>query len=460
MNKAHPYLPNSVPEIKEKMMDEIGIKSIDELYSDVPGEMRFGRDLDIHGPLTESEIRDEVSGLLEKNWGLRCPPFLGGGVWPHYVPAVVDEVVHRAEFLTSYTPYQPEITQGMLQAVFEYQSLMCELVGMDVVNSSNYDWASALGEAARMASRLTRKNHIIIPHLISPSRLAVLKSYAEPARLGITPVDYDKTTGQLDIEDLKDKVDDETAAVYIENPSYLGFVEESVEDIAEIAHDKKALFIVGVDPISLGLLKPPGEYDADIVIGEGQPLGNHMNYGGPLLGIFACRSEPRMIRQMPGRLIGLTQTLEGGRRGFTMTLQTREQHIRREKATSNICTNQSLCAVASAVYLSLLGPQGMRELSEVVASRARYAMRRIGELPGVRAPLFNSFHFKEFTVQFRGKTVSEVHRELLDRRLHGGKSLVGEFPDLGEAALYCVTEVHTKKDIDRLVSAMGEVLEG
>jgi glycine dehydrogenase subunit 1 len=460
LSKPHPYLPNSVPEIKEKMMEEIGIKSIDELYSDVPEKLRFDRVLDIPGPRTEVEVREEVSSLLERNWSLRCPPFLGGGIWPHYVPVVVDEVIQRAELLTSYTPYQPEITQGMLQSIFEYQSLICELVGMDVANSSNYDWASALGEAARMASRLTRRDSIVVPNLISSSRLAVLRAYAEPAGISIDQVDYDKTTGQLDLEDLKDKTDADTAAVYIENPSYLGFVEEGVEAIAEVAHDSKALFIVGVDPISLGFIRPPGDYEADMVIGEGQPLGNHMNYGGPLLGIFACRNDPRMIRQMPGRLIGLTQTLDGSKRGFTMTLQTREQHIRREKATSNICTNQALCAVASAVYLSLLGPQGIRELSELVASRARYAMRRIGELPGVRAPLFNSFHFKEFTVRFNYKTIREVNSELLDRRLHGGKSLVREFPDLGETALYCVTEMHTKKHIDRLVSALGEALEG
>ena len=460
MSKPHPYLPNSVPEIREKMMEEIGIRSIDDLYSDIPEELRFDRVLDIPGPKTEAEVREEVSDLLEKNWSLRCPPFLGGGVWPHYVPVVVDEVVRRAEFLTSYTPYQPEITQGMLQAIFEYQSLISELVGLEVANASMYDWASALGEAARMAKRLTRKDSIVVPNLISPSRLAVLRAYAEPAGISIDHVDYDKTTGQLDLEDLKEKMDEDTAAVYVENPSYLGFLEEGVEGIAEVAHDSDALFIVGVDPISLGLIKPPGEYEADIVIGEGQPLGNHMNYGGPLLGIFACRNDPKMIRQMPGRLIGLTQTLEGARRGFTMTLQTREQHIRREKATSNICSNQSLCAVAGAVHLSLLGPQGVRELSEVVASRARYAMRRIGELPGVRAPLFNSFHFKEFTVRFNYKTFDEVNRVLLDQRLHGGKSLVREFPELGETALYCVTEMHTKKHIDRLVSALGEALEG
>lgn len=460
MNKPHPYLPNSVPEIKEKMMEEIGIGSIDELFSDIPDELKFHGELDISGPYSEAELRKEVSGTLEKNWSLRCPPFLGGGVWPHYVPAVVDEIVSRAEFLTSYTPYQPEITQGMLQSIFEYQSLMCELLGMEVSNASVYDWATGLGEAARMASRLTRKTSILVPSLMNTNRLAVLRSYAEPAGITTVQVDYDKTTGQMDIEDLKEKMDDKTAAVYIENPSYLGFIEEGVEAIGEVAHDSKALFIVGVDPISLGLLKPPGDYDADIVIGEGQPLGNHMNFGGPLLGIFACKDQPRMIRQMPGRLIGMTETLEGSKRAFAMTLQTREQHIRREKATSNICSNQALCALASAVYLSLMGPKGMRELSEVVASRARYAMRKIGELPGVRAPVFNSFHFKEFTVKFRTKSVSEAHLGLLDRGIHGGKSLVNEFPELEETALYSVTEMHTKRDIDRLVSVLGEALEG
>ena len=460
MSKPHPYLPNSVPEIKERMMEEIGISSIDELYSDIPDELKFRGELDVPGPYSEAELKNEVSGTLEKNWGLRCPPFLGGGVWPHYVPAVVDEIVSRAEFLTSYTPYQPEITQGMLQSIFEYQSLVCELLGMEVSNASVYDWATGLGEAARMASRLTRKTTILVHALISPNRLSVMKAYTEPAGITTVQVDYDKTTGQLDLEDLKEKMDDKTAAVYIENPSYLGFVEEGVEAIAEVAHDSKALFIVGVDPISLGLLKPPGEYDADIVIGEGQPLGNHMNYGGPLLGLFACRNEPKMIRQMPGRMIGLTETLEGSKRAFAMVLQTREQHIRREKATSNICSNQALCALASAVYLSLMGPKGIRELAEVVASRARYAMRRIGELPGVRAPAFNSFHFKEFTVKFRAKSVNEAHLGLLDRSIHGGKSLVKEFPELEETALYCVTEMHTKRDIDRLVSVLGEVLEG
>ncbi|MGD2201634.1 MAG: aminomethyl-transferring glycine dehydrogenase subunit GcvPA [Candidatus Bathyarchaeota archaeon] len=460
MSNSHPYIPNSVPDIKEKMMDDIGIRSIEDLYVDIPEDLRFDRELQIPGPLTEAEVRDHVSGLLDRNWGFRSPPFLGGGVWPHYVPAVVDEIVHRAEFLTSYTPYQPEVSQGMLQSIFEYQSLVCELMGMEVANASMYDWATALGEAVRMASRLTRESRVMVPSLISPQRLAVLRSYTEPAEIEIVQIDYDKTSGQLDLEDLKEKIVDGAAAVYIENPSYMGFIEESGEAVADIAHDSKAQFVVGVDPISLGLIKPPSEYDVDIVVGEGQPLGNHMNYGGPLLGIIACRGGRKIIRQMPGRLIGLTQTEDGLKRAFTMTLQTREQHIRREKATSNICSNQALNALASAVYLSLMGPKGVKELSELVASRARYAIRRIGELPGVRAPIFNSFHFKEFTVQFKEKTVEEVHNGLLDRQLHGGKSLVEEFPYLGETSLYCITEMHTKRDIDRLVSAMREVLEG
>lgn len=459
MSRANPYLPNSVQEIKERMMERMGIRSVDELYSDIPEELRFRGELRIPGPHSEEEVRRIVTALLERNWRFRCPPFLGGGVYPHYVPAAVDEIVGRAEFLTSYTPYQPEVSQGMLQAIFEYQSLICELVGLDVACASIYDWSSALGEAARMANRLNHRSTILVPHLMSPRRLAVLKTYTEPVGMKVRSVDYDRETGLLDLDDLMVKVNGRVSAIYLENPSYLGFVEEEAEAVGEIAHESGALFIVGVDPISLGLLKAPGDYGADIVIGEGQPLGNHMNYGGPLLGIFACRDNPQMIRQIPGRLIGMTETLDGTRRGYVMALQAREQHIRREKATSNICTNEALCALAGAVYLSLLGPTGLRELCEVLVSRARYAMRRICELPGVRSPIFSSFHFKEFTVSLLDKSVNEVHKRLLERGIHGGKLLV-EFPELGEAALYCVTERHTKEAIDLLVSALGEALEG
>ncbi|MCW4050215.1 MAG: aminomethyl-transferring glycine dehydrogenase subunit GcvPA [Candidatus Bathyarchaeota archaeon] len=456
----HPYLPNSVPEIKEKMMKDIGIKTIADLYSDIPDELIFRGTLDIPGPHTEAEVKQHVSGLLEENTSLLCPPFMGGGVWPHYVPSVVDEVVHRAEFLTSYTPYQPEISQGILQAIFEYQSLVSELVAMDVTNSSLYDWATAVGEVALMCSRITRKTKFLVPDQMSPYRLSVLKTYTKPANITIQKVGHDEKTGQMDLEDLKSKIDDSTSAVYIETPSYLGFVEENAEAIGEIAHDHKKLFTVGVDPTSLGVLKAPGDYGADIVCGEGQPLGNHMNYGGPLLGILSCRHDNRFLRQMPGRIIGITEALKDRRRAYVMTLATREQHIRREKATSNICSNQALLAVASGVYLSLMGPQGMKELGETITSRSQYAQKKINELPGVKAPVYEGFHFKEFPVNFQYKTLKEVHYWLTANNIEAGIPLNMDFPEMGESSLFCVTEVHSKEHIDTLVSVLKEALEG
>ncbi len=459
MSRAHPYLPNSVPEIKEKMLEEIGVSSIDDLYANIPEKLRFKGELDVPGPYTEQEVKKLVSETLERNTHLKCAPFLGGGVWPHYVPSVVDEVVHRAEFLTSYTPYQPEISQGILQSIFEYQSLICELVDMAVANASMYDWSSALGEAALLASRLSHRDTILVPTHISPARLAVLKTYTGPAGMHVEKVDYDEETGQMELEDLKARVNEKTAAVYVETPSYLGFAEENVEAIGEIAHEKKAIYIAGVDAISLGLLKAPGSYGADVVVGEGQPLGNHMSYGGPLLGIFACNHDNAIIRQMPGRIIGVTETVADKRRAYVMTLQTREQHIRREKATSNICSNEALCSVASAVYLSLLGPNGLRDLAETCTSRAHYAIRRINDLDGVKAPIFNSYHFKEFTVRYAKKRAAEVNKVLLAHGYQGGKPLKPEFPELGESALFCVTEMHTKKDIDGLVAALKEATQ-
>jgi len=459
MNRAHPYLPNSVPKIKERMMDEIGVKSIDDLYVNIPENLRFKGELQVPGPYTEQEVKKLVSNTLERNTPLKCPPFLGGGVWPHYVPSVVDEVVHRAEFLTSYTPYQPEISQGILQSIFEYQSLICELVEMAVANASMYDWSSALGEAALLANRLNHREIILVPSYISPSRLAVLKTYTIPAGMNIEKVNHDPKTGMMDLEDLKAKAGDRTAAVYVEMPSYLGFTEENVEAIGEIAHEKKSLYITGVDPISLGILKAPGSYGADVVVGEGQPLGNHMSYGGPLLGIFACNHDNAIIRQMPGRIIGVTETLADKRRAFIMTLQTREQHIRREKATSNICSNQALCSVASAVYLSLLGPNGLRDLAETCTSRANYLMNNINDLDGVKAPIFNAYHFKEFTVKYGKKKASEVNKMLLAHGYQGGKPLKTDFPELNESSLFCVTEMHTKEDIDGLITALKEATQ-
>jgi len=461
-NRCHPYIPNSVPEVKKKMMQEIGIKNIEELYSDIPEKFRLKRRLNLPPPTSEFEAKKHLETILSKNKTCEdMPTFLGGGCWPHYVPAVVQEIVRRTEFLTSYTPYQPEISQGMLQALFEYQSMICELTGMEVANCSLYDWASSLGEAVRMATRVTHKTQVLIPRIISPERALTLHTYTEPAGILIRQVKYDSISGQLDLEDLKTKISERTAAVYIENPSYLGFIETQVDEIAQITHDKNALLIVGVDPTSLGVIKPPGDYQADIVVGEGQPLGNAMNYGGPLLGIFACKDKIELIRQMPGRIIGMTTTLDGTKRGFCMALQTREQHIRREKATSNICTNQALVAVASAVYLSLLGAEGLKELGENIMYKANYAMRRLSEIEGVKAPVFQSPHFKEFTINFKkaGETVKEIHEALLKEGIHGGKNIKNEFPELGETALYCVTEIHSKNDIDQLVYYIKKILE-
>jgi glycine dehydrogenase subunit 1 len=459
----HPYIPNSQPENKKEMMQEIGIKNIDELYADIPKRYRLEKPLNLPKALSEFEVKRHIETLLSKNkTSSDMPMFLGAGCWPHYVPAVVKEIVQRSEFLTAYTPYQPEISQGMLQALFEYQSMICELTGMDVANCSMYDWASALGEAARMAARITRRSEVLIPRTIHPERAATLQVYGESARIEIQQLAYNQETGQINFEDLKSKISDRTAAVYIENPYYLGFIETQVDEIAKEAHAHGALLIVGVDPTSLGILKPPGEYDADIVIGEAQPLGNAMNFGGPLLGIFACRDDMSLIRQMPGHIIGLTTTIDGGGQGFCMALQTREQHIRREKATSNICSNEALCAVASAVYVALLGPQGLRELGETIMYKANYAMRLLSEIEGVKTPVFKSLHFKEFTVNFDDAEISvkEVHKKLLQNKIHGGKDISEEFPELGETAIYCVTEVHSKEEIERLARILKEVLAG
>ncbi|MGC8895697.1 MAG: aminomethyl-transferring glycine dehydrogenase subunit GcvPA [Candidatus Bathyarchaeia archaeon] len=460
----HPYIPNSHPKIKHEIMREIGIKSIDELYADVPEKYKLKKPLNIpQTPSSEFEVKRHVEALLSKNKTYNdMPIFLGAGCWPHYVPAVVKEIVQRSEFLTAYTPYQPEISQGMLQALFEYQSMICELTAMDVANCSMYDWASALGEAARMAARVTGRNEILIPEIIHPERALTLKTYAEPAGIKTEKLAYERENGQISLEDLRSKISNKTAAVYIENPSYLGFIEAQVEEIGKEAHSHGALFIVGVDPISLGILKPPGDYNADIVIGEAQPLGNPVNFGGPLLGIFACRDDMNLVRQMLGRIIGLTTTVDNERQGFCMALQTREQHIRREKATSNICSNEALCAVASAVYMALLGPKGLRELGETIVCKANYAMRKISKIEGVKAPFFNAYHFKEFTVNFDGAglTVKEIHEALLQRQIQGGKDISKEFPELGETALYCVTEIHSKAEIDRLAEALNKVLAG
>ena len=460
---SHPYIPNSQQEIKQEMMHEIGIKSLDELYADIPERYRLKKPLSLPDTLSEFEVKEHIETLLSRNKTCSdMPVFLGAGCWPHYVPAVVKEIVQRSEFLTSYTPYQPEISQGILQALFEYQSMICELTDMSAANCSMYDWASALGEAARMATRITGRKEILIPKIIHPERAKTLQVYAEPAGITIQQIGYDAETGQINIEDLENKISEKTAAIYVENPSYLGFIEAQVDKISNKAHSHDALFIVGIDPTSLGILKPPGQYNADIVVGEAQPLGNSMNFGGPLLGIFACRDDMNLIRQMPGRIIGLTTTIDGDRQGFCMALQTREQHIRRDRATSNICSNEALCAVASGVYMALLGPQGFRELGETIMYNANHAMRLVSKIDSIKAPVFKSAHFKEFTVNFdeTGLSITQIHRKLLQHKIHGGRDISKEFPELGETALYCVTEMHSKEEIERLEATLEEILVG
>jgi glycine dehydrogenase subunit 1 len=442
------------------MLDEIGVGSIDELFRDIPGPIRSKAKLQIPSKLTEMEARRYVEELLAKNESTRdVLSFLGAGVWPHHVPAAIDSVISRGEFLTSYTPYQPEISQGMLQSLFEYQSLICDLTEMEYANSSLYDWSTALGEAARMTARVTGRSEFIVPHYIHPERLGTLRALCEPAQIRIVEVSQDSRTGAVDLCDLRGKISERTAGVYWEWPSFLGFVEESCDEIAQLTHRNGSLFVIGCEPISLGTLKAPGELGADITVGEGQPLGSHMNYGGPLLGIFACKGEG-LLRHMPGRIIGRTTTQDGQQAAYCMALQTREQHIRRGKATSNVCTNEALLALAAAMYLSLLGPGGIAELSATIAERTNYAIDRIGKLSGVRAPAFDAFHYMEFTVNFdrSGKKISEINEALLAAGIQGGLDLSKHFPELGQAALYCVTEVHTHKDIDMLSDKLRLIL--
>lgn len=460
MSRTHPYIPNSDESIMRQMLRDIGAGTIEDLFKDIPSPIRTKASLAIPSKLSEMEARRHVEALLNKNLSTRdLLSFLGGGVWPHHVPAAVEAITSRGEFLTSYTPYQPEASQGMLQALFEYQSMICELTSMDYANSSLYDWSTALGEAARMASRVTHRDEFIVPHFIHPERLSTLRTFCEPADIKVVEIAQDKRTGAVDLTDLKRILSAQTAGVYVEYPSFLGFVEQSCEEIAQLTHNGGALFLVGSEPISLGVLKAPGEMGADIVVGEGQPLGNHMNYGGPLLGIFACKGDS-LLRQMPGRIIGKTTTQDGKQDAYCMALQTREQHIRREKATSNICTNEALLALAAASYLALLGPKGITDLCSTILDRTIYAMDQLQKIRGVSAPGFEAFHFMEFTVNFdkTGKSVAEINASMLNAGIHGGLDVSKYFPELGQTALYCFTEVHTHRDIDMLADKLRQVL--
>jgi len=441
------------------MLATLGLQSIDNLFSDVPSALQLKRPLNIPRALSEIELERRVRDKLSKN---RAAPdylcFLGGGASLHHVPSVIDEILSRGEFYTAYTPYQPEISQGMLQCLFEYQSAICELTGMDVANSSMYDWGSALGEAGRMAARVTRRKRIIVPGNVSPERLGILRTYCEPAGLNVKEIDFSSPGGNVDLSALRRELSSDVAAVYFENPSFFGTLEEAPSEISDAAHSAGALSIVGVDPLSLGLLKPPGEYGADIVVGDGQPMGLYPNLGGPLIGIFATRDDPVLLRQMPGRLIGLTTSKEDNKRGYTMVLQTREQHIRREQATSNICTNEALFALAVSIYLAVMGPKGIAEIGEQMVANSHYALKRMKE-EGLSAPVFSGYFFNELSVRTRTDSIS-LSRKLLDYGILGGLPMLRFFPgnqELSNVSLFAFSELHTESDIARLVSSIKKV---
>ena len=451
----HPLLPNLDGAVMSAMLQKVGAATVDDLFSDIPPRLRLSRRLKLPEGESEYQVRREVQARLRQN---KTPPealcFLGGGVWPHYVPAAVESITSRQEFYTSYTPYEAEVSQGMLQALFEYQSLMCDLLGMEACNSSLYDWASAAGEAVRMAGRVTGRKRVLIAGSAGLQRRSVIKTYTEPMGMDLVSVPFDGSSGRMDLDALSEKLSDDVACLYVENPNFFGVIEEGIADAVAKVHEAGGLAIVGVDPISLSLLKEPGRYGADVAVGEGQPLGIAMNYGGPHLGIFAVK-DMKLARSMPGRLIGLTSPVsEPDRKAFAMVLQAREQHIRREGATSNVCTNQSLMAVAAASYLSLLGREGFRTLGETVISNSHYAARRISKIRGVRSPHFGGAFFKEFVVSYPRTEAERVFRRLAKKGVLAG-SPVHRGMGLGaEAGLYCVTEVHTRDDIDKLASAL------
>lgn len=444
------YVLNT-PDDQRAMLQQIGVGSIEELFASIPGDVRLKRPLNVPEALCEQELTRHMKGLAGQNRSADdsvC--FLGGGSYDHFIPAVVDAVAGRSEFYTAYTPYQAEASQGSLQAFFEFQTLICQLTGLDVANASLYEGGSAVAEAVIMAMAVTgRQGKVVIAESVHPEYRTTLSTYLanlEP-RVETVPT----PDGFLNPDDLKKAVDDQTCCVVVQHPNFFGCLEE-VEALAAIAKDKGALFVVSFDPISLGLLKRPGQYGADIAIAEGQSLGNPMVYGGPVLGILACRET--FVRKMPGRLVGQT-TDRNGKRCWVLTLQTREQHIRREKATSNICTNQGLFALRASVYLAALGPQGLKETADLCLKKAHYAAERLAKVAGMTLR-FNRPFFKEFTVQSGDgpKPVADVLEDLTLAGYLGGLDMSRWYPALRGCFSVAVTEKRTKAEIDGLADAI------
>jgi glycine cleavage system P protein (glycine dehydrogenase) subunit 1 len=448
-----PYVPNTPDDVRA-MLERIGVKSIDDLFAPIPPELRLNRPLDIPPALTEIELTrhlSELSGRNEAAGAGIC--FLGGGSYDHFIPAVVDAIVGRGEFYTAYTPYQAEASQGSLQAFFEYQTLICQLTGMDVANASLYEGGSGVAEAVLMALNLTSgREEVLVAESVHPEYRQVLATYL--MNLKARPVTLPTPRGFLDPDELKKALTDKTAAVVVQHPNFFGHLEE-VHALTELAHKRGALLIVSFDPISLGVLQRPGDYGADIAVAEGQSLGTPMGYGGPYLGVLACRKE--YVRKMPGRLVGQT-TDRNGKRSWVLTLQTREQHIRREKATSNICTNQGLLALRATVYLAALGPHGLRETAELCLRKAHYAAGQLSGVTGV-ALRFERPFFKEFTIRVPGDT-KELLAELRAAGYHAGLAVGRWYPQLANCLSVAVTEARTRAEIDGLAAALGRCVGG
>lgn len=438
---------------KEQMLERIGASSIEDIFGKIPFELRLNKQLNLPPPMAEPEICRHLREMSAGNLNLEdyaC--FLGAGAYDHYVPQIVDQLLLRSEFNTSYTPYQAEISQGNLQAIFEYQSLICALTGMDLANASMYDGASALAEAALMACEQTKKNKVLLSGAVHPEYRLTVKTYLR--HRGIEMLEIPVKDGVTDLQALEKMIDGKTAAVIIQQPNFFGCLEQ-VHQAGDLSGKRKSLYIVCADPLSLGILESPGSYGADIVVGEGQSLGNYISYGGPYLGFLACREK--LIRRMPGRLVGQTVD-KHGRRGFVLTLQAREQHIRREKATSNICSNEALCALAASIYMSCLGKGGIRQVALLCLQKSHYAHRLITSLKGF-SPYFNAPFFKEFVVS-PVKDPATVNRRLIKDKVIGGLDLGRFYPEYAGQMLFCCTELRTREEIDRLVAGLEDAVNG
>ncbi|HEX8736538.1 MAG TPA: aminomethyl-transferring glycine dehydrogenase subunit GcvPA [Pyrinomonadaceae bacterium] len=445
------YIPNS-PEEREEMLGVVGLNSAEELFRSIPNEVKLNRALDITEPLAEPEVIGAMENLADKNTAARKTSFLGAGVYSHFSPTIVDHLIQRSEFFTSYTPYQPEVSQGTLQYIFEFQTLVCQLTGMDVANASMYDGSTSMAEAFLMAQRVTRRDKVVIAETVHPEYLAVAKTYTQHGHLAIETVHFNKETGRILADDLN-KLDDKTAALVIQSPNFFGCIED-LQSLAEKAHAVGALLIVVVtEAISFGLLKTPGACGADIVVAEGQSFGIPMSFGGPHVGLFACKDK--YVRQMPGRLAGIAYD-KNGNRGFVLTLATREQHIRRDKATSNICTNQGLIALAATIYMEAMGKKGLQEVAVQNAQKAAYAKRKIAEIEGFSLP-FSSPTFNEFIVR-APKAANEILEKLrTGNNIIGGLALSRYYAENPNDFLVCVTETNTKQQIDNLVESLSKV---